>query len=786
MDERRELPEATRNVGRVLKSSVKLVGLHFPEISALTAADFPLGRLHNVVIAPKRSGDRGRKQPLSPPKAQQTKTNTSKAVPGAGAGEATATAPGGGEGDEPVPCAAEGAAAKACDRCACACQAGDVWVAYRTLRKRYHALKDQADVEEVRVKVEDRRRELQAEFDTRRGEMEMELEQKRRELMESGQRLARARVELEEKRKELLESSHGLSEVGERAIEKGYKTGELVVCEWWLVVLVVVGVGVDWCWWWSVVVAVVVVGVGVGVDVRVDFDVGVDVGGGIGIGALRGELSRKSVGVRRVELEEKGEELLESSHGMSEAEVQSLRGIVQASLKECQKVQQESAELREKVLVGQQCLERALQDALSAREEIARRKHHGQILLARIRYLKSEDEPDESDHNNGDADNGDNVISNDNASDSDVGRTAGSTSDEDSDVIGSAPAPPPPAYNDVSAFFDDSEADDDDDATISVRVRRGWTEASNLDEATAGREGADGRPKSWFLEKERENLTREINRLSAELAAAGVSGLDDDESRLSDLDDSRPDIAAPIPPPPPPPPVAARSSKHSKKEPRGGGIPAPRRHANINPVADNNINSSSSSHRNEGSSSNHNSNSNSNSNNHHANGYNGGDGGGGSGDRGGGGGSYGSYGMRPAFPDGAQRRRRRFDHRPGGGGEPHRSGVEPARATGGFERPAKSGRAPPPLPLLPQHRHPQHPPSSSSAYPNHPGAYPGNHLGTYPEAYLGSYPGYRGSGFPDEDDDGGGVTGSDMSLSPRSSRRGNGRGNSRGIRYRRG
>lgn len=83
----------------------------------------------------------------------------------------------------------------------------------QSLRKRYHALKDQADVEEVRVKVEDCRRELQAEFDKRRGEMEMELEQKRRELMEGGHRLARARAELEEKRKELLESSHGLSEV---------------------------------------------------------------------------------------------------------------------------------------------------------------------------------------------------------------------------------------------------------------------------------------------------------------------------------------------------------------------------------------------------------------------------------------------------------------------------------------------------------------------------------------------------------------------------------------------
>ena len=49
---------------------------------------------------------------------------------------------------------------------------------------------------------------------------------------------------------------------------------------------------------------------------------------------------------------------------------------------------EQSAELREKVLLGQQCLERALQEALAGREEIARRKHHEQVLLARIRYLK--------------------------------------------------------------------------------------------------------------------------------------------------------------------------------------------------------------------------------------------------------------------------------------------------------------------------------------------------------------------------------------------------------------
>ena len=66
------------------------------QISALTAEDFPLGRLHNVVIAPKRSGDRGRKQPSSPPSAE---TTAKAKVARAAAAAATATGgSGGGQG----------------------------------------------------------------------------------------------------------------------------------------------------------------------------------------------------------------------------------------------------------------------------------------------------------------------------------------------------------------------------------------------------------------------------------------------------------------------------------------------------------------------------------------------------------------------------------------------------------------------------------------------------------------------------------------------------------------
>lgn len=52
----------------------------------------------------------------------------------------------------------------------------------QTLRKRYHALKDQADKEEVRVRIEDQRKEMQGEFDRRKAEMEAELGKKKLEM----------------------------------------------------------------------------------------------------------------------------------------------------------------------------------------------------------------------------------------------------------------------------------------------------------------------------------------------------------------------------------------------------------------------------------------------------------------------------------------------------------------------------------------------------------------------------------------------------------------------------
>lgn len=50
-----------------------------------------------------------------------------------------------------------------------------VYLCRQTLRKRYNALKEQADVEEVRVRVEERRRELQGEFDDKRKQLEKDL-----------------------------------------------------------------------------------------------------------------------------------------------------------------------------------------------------------------------------------------------------------------------------------------------------------------------------------------------------------------------------------------------------------------------------------------------------------------------------------------------------------------------------------------------------------------------------------------------------------------------------------
>lgn len=46
------------------------------------------------------------------------------------------------------------------------------------------------------------------------------------------------------------------------------------------------------------------------------------------------------------------------------------------------------ADLRGKVAVGEASLQEAQQETLSLKEEVARRKQHGEILLARIRFLK--------------------------------------------------------------------------------------------------------------------------------------------------------------------------------------------------------------------------------------------------------------------------------------------------------------------------------------------------------------------------------------------------------------
>lgn len=55
----------------------------------------------------------------------------------------------------------------------------------QALRKRYNALKKQADVDEARLKMEECRREMQSEFDTRRETLEKKLGQERGK-METG------------------------------------------------------------------------------------------------------------------------------------------------------------------------------------------------------------------------------------------------------------------------------------------------------------------------------------------------------------------------------------------------------------------------------------------------------------------------------------------------------------------------------------------------------------------------------------------------------------------------
>ncbi|CAN0061628.1 unnamed protein product [Pylaiella littoralis] len=74
----------------------------------------------------------------------------------------------------------------------------------------------------------------------------------------------------------------------------------------------------------------------------------------------------------------------------SQTEVPSLRDTVQASLEESQAARQESNMLREKVALGEECLEEEFLTELSLREEIARRKQHGEVLLARIQTLQGQ------------------------------------------------------------------------------------------------------------------------------------------------------------------------------------------------------------------------------------------------------------------------------------------------------------------------------------------------------------------------------------------------------------
>lgn len=52
----------------------------------------------------------------------------------------------------------------------------------QTLRKRYRALKEQADQEEVRIRIEEERREVQSELDKQKLEMQAELDRKKLEM----------------------------------------------------------------------------------------------------------------------------------------------------------------------------------------------------------------------------------------------------------------------------------------------------------------------------------------------------------------------------------------------------------------------------------------------------------------------------------------------------------------------------------------------------------------------------------------------------------------------------
>ncbi|CAM9127295.1 unnamed protein product [Ectocarpus fasciculatus] len=370
-----ELPDVMRRANKTLKASIKLIGLCLPKASERVSVEgFPPSRLHNAVIvtAPGLSVGHGHRSvdddtlgaragltPTTPQsrrhqqrhqqqqqqrlrqlqlqqqqqqqqeQQQQPTSNPSSCAPSpTGSEEQAAAKASGSQAGEVAAGAAAGrafpgccrapaawdqeksdggrgpadsapGAPEACSHCACACRADEVWAAYRTLRKRYQALKSQADKEEVRVTAEEQCREMQSELGRQRVKMQAEFDEKKRKMDED---LVKTISEIHAE----LHGSRGNG--GPTAAGRGHKEGAA------------------------------------------------------------------------------GAEGL----GITQVDLQSLRDIVQASFKESQAVQKESAALREKAAVGEECLHGALQEALSLREEIARRKQHGEVLLARIRVLQGQ------------------------------------------------------------------------------------------------------------------------------------------------------------------------------------------------------------------------------------------------------------------------------------------------------------------------------------------------------------------------------------------------------------
>ncbi|CAB1108400.1 unnamed protein product [Ectocarpus sp. CCAP 1310/34] len=289
-----------RRANKTLKASIKLIGLRLPkasEVKRITVEGFPPSRLHNAVIvtAPEE-------QAAAKARGSQAGEVAAAAAAGQGGPGCCRTASAWDEeksdrGRGPADTAP--GAPEACSRCACACRADEVWAAYRTLRKRYHALKSQADKEELRVSAEEQCREMQSELGRQRVKMEAEFDEKKSKMNKD---LVNIVSEIHTE----LYGNRG--NVGPAAAGRGHKEAEA------------------------------------------------------------------------------GTEGL----GITQVDLQSLRDVVQASFKESQAVKKESAALREKVAIGEECLHDALQESLSLREEIARRKQHGEVLLARIRFLQGQ------------------------------------------------------------------------------------------------------------------------------------------------------------------------------------------------------------------------------------------------------------------------------------------------------------------------------------------------------------------------------------------------------------